>query len=191
MDKGLVFVIPSGMFRIQGVVVELSDIASQLLQDCVDNNSLQPQYSDEQYAQLPSESQPLSCQPIVSDNDDDEMEQISTHKGKKRKRYIEDTDSEEDEAVGQWVICKFEFGTKVNYYLGQEIVDSEVNCPDKQMFQFYREHMPGLRVYVKLPATEVCEKNHIVSTLPKNVIDIVGADKIKIKGVYALKYKCV
>ena len=189
MDKGLVFVIPSGMFRIQGVHVELSDIASQLLQDCVDDNSRQPPYSDEQYAQLPSESQPLSCQPIVSDNEDDDLEQTSKYKGKKRKRFIEETDSEEDEAVGQWVICKFEFGTKINYYLGQEVVGS--NCPEKQMFQFYRAYMSGVRVYIKLPTTEVHNKNHIVSYLPRNVIDIVGGDKIKIKGQHVLEYKCV
>ena len=87
------------------------------------------------------------------------------------------------------VICKFVIGSKVNYYLGQEIFGS--SCSDKQQFQFYRLKLPGLKVYVKLPSTEEHDKTCIVSFLPKNVIDIVGGDMIKIKGTYSLEYKCV
>ena len=179
MDKGLLFVVPSGLFKIDNNRVQLSDIiASQLLQDCLDDNATRSQYSDEQLVQLPTES-----------DESNEIEELPTKKFSKKRKYIVETDSEEDENVGRWVICKFVIGSKVNYYLGQEIFGS--SCSDKQQFQFYRLKLPGLKVYVKLPSTEEHDKTCIVSFLPKNVIDIVGGDMIKIKGTYSLEYKCV
>ena len=189
LDRGLVFIIPKSMYHIVRGEVEFTDYASQLIQDCVDTNSVQTLYSEHQIPQFPVDDNLLPCDLDLDD---------TCHETKKRKMQVIESDSDMEEeaekregsfAIGEWVVCKFECQTKFQCFLGQIVGNVDGNTK-KRRFQFYREEIPYCRVFHKLPDEEEEHVENIVETLPKTAIDIVCGTKIKIMG-YELKRKCV
>ena len=198
-DHGLVFVIPESMYRIDKHEVEFSDFASQMLRDCVDSNSTPALYDEDQIPTFPLDENLLPSELHETSATEPEEREGKKGKGKKRKMTVIESDSETEEnidvnnedklAVGQWAVCMFEFGTKINYYLGQ-IVGTVDNEEEKRRFQFYREEIPNCSVFLKLNEEEDHDVNAIVETVPKSAIDFICGTKIKIMG-YNLQHNCV
>ena len=87
---------------------------------------------------------------------------------------------------GQWVIAKFVFKERINYYLAQitGMFEGEFE------FEFYRELYQSLRVFQKIQPREIHPEDIIVELLEKERIDIMCGSKVKIMGEN-LSYKCV
>ena len=216
MDNGLIFIIPSQMYDIINNEIQLNDVASQMLEDCIINKqSGNLPYSDEEAAELAEISidggensqnegqfNPIESgeqlQPCI-DEDEDEDESVGTTLRKRMRLMIgsddeddgdvlaDDGDAEVVDAVGHWVIAKFSFTKRDNYYLGQitQVIDDNL-----MEFQFYRVFMSALHVFQKITPRETHNKSVIVEWLPRSAIDIICGSKVKIMGI-DLNYKCV
>ena len=80
-------------------------------------------------------------------------------------------------ANGCWIVAVFHVKTKKNCYLGQ-ILDILEN--EEALFQFYRCQVPYDQIYVKLSEEETHEQSCIMKSVPKDVIEIISGDKIKL-----------
>ena len=90
------------------------------------------------------------------------------------------------DAVGQWVVAKFSFPKRDNFYLAQI---TAVFDDDVMEFEFYKVFMSALDVFQKITPRETHDKNIIVEWLPRSAIDIMGGSKVKIMGI-DFNYKC-
>ena len=144
-DRGLIFVVPSQMYNIVNNEIQLNDIASQMLEDCIINRQIGDlPYSDEEAAELTenglenNEARGMANEEALDMANEDEDGDEPVRTGRKRKLIIHSDDEDGEisdhadevvsDVVGQWVIAKFSFTKRDNFYLGQiiKVIDDSI-----------------------------------------------------------------